>query len=227
MYWISDLSLSISQIFVVLEVSRSFFWFVQCEIKKLILAFFHLFRVIFVESFGCWCWCWESPYGSFISWNVVLNYSMIYHWLSKSWHSELNWLWQGSIWLLVMMNVVILSKRIHLSITLHVQSLLLWGSFDCSYPLFLVFTCRRFCLSFVQLAFTILFDLETMFKIWCLGFNGYFRRSVHKFELLLAVMTSLHVLPVFDPRHPLDGPIFYRTHMTYFQVGIQQLIIHL
>jgi len=64
-----------------------------------------------------------------------------------------------------------------------------------------------FSVFFPQLAFTILFDLETMFKIWCLGFRGYIRRSVHKFEFLLAVMTSLHVISYF-----------YRTHMTYFQV---------
>ena len=57
------------------------------------------------------------------------------------------------------------------------------------------------------MVFTVLFDLEAMFKIWCLGFNGYFKRSVHKFELVLTIGTTIHVVPWF-----------YRTHMTYFQV---------
>jgi hypothetical protein len=51
-----------------------------------------------------------------------------------------------------------------------------------------------FWLSF-QVAFTILFDLEAMFKIWCLGLYGYLRRSLHKFELLLAIGTTLHIIP--------------------------------
>jgi hypothetical protein len=60
---------------------------------------------------------------------------------------------------------------------------------------------------YVEVVFTALFDLEAIFKIWCLGLRGYFRRSIHKFELLLAVTTSLHIIP-----------IFYRTQCTYFQV---------
>lgn len=59
----------------------------------------------------------------------------------------------------------------------------------------------------LQLAFTVLFDLEAVFKIWCLGFQGYKKRPFHKFELLLAVGNTLHVVP------PL-----YRGHCTYFQV---------
>lgn len=58
-----------------------------------------------------------------------------------------------------------------------------------------------------QVVFTVLFDLEALFKIWCLGFHGYFRRSVHKFELLLVAGTTLHIIPAF-----------YRTQFTYFQV---------
>ncbi len=60
----------------------------------------------------------------------------------------------------------------------------------------------------LQLVFTILFDLEAAFKVWCLGLGGYYKRSVHKFELTLAVVTTLHMFP------PL-----YRTQVTYFQVS--------
>ena len=59
----------------------------------------------------------------------------------------------------------------------------------------------------LQVVFTALFDLEALFKIWCLGIHGYFRRSIHKFELTLALGTTLHIIPAF-----------YRTHFTYFQV---------
>nr|XP_022905001.1 sodium leak channel non-selective protein [Onthophagus taurus] len=60
---------------------------------------------------------------------------------------------------------------------------------------------------YIELGFTFLLDLETIFKIWCLGFRGYWKHSIHKFELLLAVGTSLHVI-----KH------FYMTGFTYFQV---------
>ena len=58
-----------------------------------------------------------------------------------------------------------------------------------------------------QVCFTLLFDLEAIFKIWCYGFHGYFKRSVHKFELILAICTTIHIIP-----------ICYRTQFTYFQV---------
>jgi len=54
----------------------------------------------------------------------------------------------------------------------------------------------------------VVFDLEALFKIWCLGLRGYVRRSVHKFELLLVVCTTLHLIPQL-----------FRTHMTYFQAS--------
>lgn len=52
-----------------------------------------------------------------------------------------------------------------------------------------------------------LFNLEALFKIWCLGFKPYFSRSIFKFELLLAIGTTLHLLPKF-----------YLSFLTYFQV---------
>ena len=58
-----------------------------------------------------------------------------------------------------------------------------------------------------QVVFTLVFDLEVLFKIWCLSFLGYIRRSLHKYELLLAVGTTLHIMPEL-----------YHTELTYFQV---------
>jgi hypothetical protein len=58
-----------------------------------------------------------------------------------------------------------------------------------------------------QVAFTVFLDLETLFKIWCLGFRGYYRHSIHKFELLLAIGTTLHIIPTL-----------YLSGLTYFQV---------
>ncbi|XP_061697803.1 sodium leak channel non-selective protein isoform X6 [Syngnathoides biaculeatus] len=59
----------------------------------------------------------------------------------------------------------------------------------------------------LQVAFTVLFDLEALLKIWCLGFSGYFSSSLHKFELLLVVGTTLHIYPDL-----------YHSQFTYFQV---------
>jgi len=58
-----------------------------------------------------------------------------------------------------------------------------------------------------QVAFTVLFDLEALLKIWCLGFNGYISSSLHKFESLLVVGTTLHIYPDL-----------YHSQFTYFQV---------
>lgn len=58
------------------------------------------------------------------------------------------------------------------------------------------------------MAFTIFLNLETLFKIWCLGWRGYFKHSIHKFELLLAIGTTLHVIPAL-----------YLSGFTYFQVS--------
>ncbi|XP_060663210.1 sodium leak channel NALCN isoform X2 [Drosophila nasuta] len=60
---------------------------------------------------------------------------------------------------------------------------------------------------YIEVAFTCLLDLETLFKIYCLGWRGYYKHSIHKFELLLAAGTTLHIVP-----------IFYLSGLTYFQV---------
>ncbi|XP_062711996.1 sodium leak channel NALCN isoform X2 [Aedes albopictus] len=60
---------------------------------------------------------------------------------------------------------------------------------------------------YIEMTFTFLLDLETLFKIYCLGWRGYFKHSIHKFELLLAIGTSLHIIPGL-----------YLSGFTYFQV---------
>ncbi|CAH1782033.1 unnamed protein product [Owenia fusiformis] len=59
-----------------------------------------------------------------------------------------------------------------------------------------------------EVVFTIIFNLETILKIWCLGFTSYFNRALHKFELVLAIGTTLHLIPVL-----------YRTEFAAFQVS--------
>lgn len=60
---------------------------------------------------------------------------------------------------------------------------------------------------YIELVFTFILDLETLFKIYCLGWRGYYKHSIHKFELLLAIGTTLHVIPGL-----------YLSPLTYFQV---------
>ncbi|XP_052870126.1 sodium leak channel NALCN [Anopheles cruzii] len=60
---------------------------------------------------------------------------------------------------------------------------------------------------YIEIAFTFFLDLETLFKIYCLGWRSYFKHSIHKFELLLAIGTTLHVIPAL-----------YLSGFTYFQV---------
>lgn len=65
-----------------------------------------------------------------------------------------------------------------------------------------------------QVAFTVLFDLEALLKIWCLGFTGYISSSLHKFESLLVVGTTLHIYPDL-----------YHSQFTYFQVWMHLLLL--
>ncbi|RWS30822.1 Sodium leak channel non-selective protein-like protein [Leptotrombidium deliense] len=48
---------------------------------------------------------------------------------------------------------------------------------------------------YAQIIMTLFFDFEVFLKVWCYGFTGYYRRSIHKFELLLAIGTTLHIIP--------------------------------
>jgi len=61
--------------------------------------------------------------------------------------------------------------------------------------------------TFFQVVYTIIFNFETLFKMVLLGFKEYFKHSYHKFELMLAVGTTLHIFPQF-----------YLSGLTYFQV---------
>jgi len=47
----------------------------------------------------------------------------------------------------------------------------------------------------LEIGFVIFYNLEVVFKIFCLSFKGYISRAMHKFEFLLAIMTTLHVMP--------------------------------
>ncbi|VDM31031.1 unnamed protein product [Hydatigera taeniaeformis] len=57
---------------------------------------------------------------------------------------------------------------------------------------------------FAELGFTMVFNLEAAFKIWCLGWRTYWSRSLFKFELMLCIGTTLHCIPQL-----------YRTEFTY------------
>lgn len=46
-----------------------------------------------------------------------------------------------------------------------------------------------------EIVFTLIFDLEAAFKIWCHGWRGYWKHSIHKFEFLLVVGTTIHIIP--------------------------------
>lgn len=61
---------------------------------------------------------------------------------------------------------------------------------------------------YIEVAFTIFLNFEALFKIWCLGFRGYFKQSIHKFEFLLAIGTSIHIIPGC-----------YLSVLTFFQVS--------
>lgn len=70
-------------------------------------------------------------------------------------------------------------------------------------------TLRRYY--YIEVVFTLLFDLEVLFKVFCLGFNSYIKRAIYKFEFILAVGTTLRLIPQL-----------YHTELTYFQVNIYQ-----
>ncbi|KAI0982869.1 hypothetical protein GJ496_009401 [Pomphorhynchus laevis] len=59
----------------------------------------------------------------------------------------------------------------------------------------------------IEIAFTIVFNIEACLKMFCFGFKNYLKRSMYKFELALCIGTSLHC---FD--------FFYRGLFTSFQV---------
>jgi hypothetical protein len=60
---------------------------------------------------------------------------------------------------------------------------------------------------YFKIAFTLLFDLEVLFKVFCLGFKSYIKRPIYKFEFILAIGTTIRLLPGL-----------YQTEFAYFQV---------
>ena len=47
----------------------------------------------------------------------------------------------------------------------------------------------------LEIGFVIFYNLEALFKIFCLSFRGYISRTIHKFEFLLCIMTTIHIFP--------------------------------
>nr|CAH8851159.1 unnamed protein product [Trichobilharzia regenti] len=60
---------------------------------------------------------------------------------------------------------------------------------------------------YAEILFTVLFNFEAVFKIWCLGWSNYWHRSLFKFELFLCIGTTIHCIP-----------LLYRTEFTYLAV---------
>jgi sodium leak channel non-selective protein len=60
---------------------------------------------------------------------------------------------------------------------------------------------------YIEVVFTLIFNLEALFKIFCLGFKSYIKRSIYKFEFILAIGTTIRLIP-----------FIYQTEFTYFQV---------
>lgn len=61
---------------------------------------------------------------------------------------------------------------------------------------------------YCELFMTFFFNAEVLLKICCYGFKGYFKLSIHKFELLLALGCTLHIIP----------KLFVTSFFTCFQV---------
>jgi hypothetical protein len=57
------------------------------------------------------------------------------------------------------------------------------------------------------MCFTVIFNLECLFKIISIGFNSYIKRTIYKFEFILAIGTTFRLIPHL-----------YQTELTYFQV---------
>uniref|UniRef100_A0A5S6QTC6 Ion transport domain-containing protein n=1 Tax=Trichuris muris TaxID=70415 RepID=A0A5S6QTC6_TRIMR len=52
---------------------------------------------------------------------------------------------------------------------------------------------------YIECGFTLFFDLECLFKIWCLTWHGYISRGLHKFEFILCVGSTLNIIkPLYD-----------------------------
>lgn len=59
-----------------------------------------------------------------------------------------------------------------------------------------------------EVGFTIFFNIETLFKIACLGFNCYWARTSHRFELFLAIGCTLNIIPALFMSELTDFQVF-------------------
>ncbi|OAF70964.1 CanIon [Intoshia linei] len=60
---------------------------------------------------------------------------------------------------------------------------------------------------YAEILFTMIFNMEALFKIFCIGFKRYIENNSYKFEFVLCIGTTIHIIP-----------IFYSTFFTYFQI---------
>uniref|UniRef100_A0A915CHN7 Ion transport domain-containing protein n=1 Tax=Parascaris univalens TaxID=6257 RepID=A0A915CHN7_PARUN len=67
---------------------------------------------------------------------------------------------------------------------------------------------RKLIYYYIEVAFTLLFNIECALKIFGFGWNGYIRRGLHKFELILCIGSTLNVVK----------PLYSTNIFTYFQV---------
>ncbi|KAI6220279.1 Sodium leak channel non-selective protein [Aphelenchoides besseyi] len=67
---------------------------------------------------------------------------------------------------------------------------------------------RRVTYYYIELGFTIAFNVECVIKVLCYGFRAFWKRNIYKFELVLCIGSSLNCVPYFYDRY-----VF-----TYFQV---------
>lgn len=59
-----------------------------------------------------------------------------------------------------------------------------------------------------EVAFTVFFNIETLFKISCLGFACYWTRTSHRFEFFLSIGCSLHIIPPLFMTELADFQVF-------------------
>lgn len=59
-----------------------------------------------------------------------------------------------------------------------------------------------------EVGFTIFFNIETLFKIACLGFNCYWTRTSHRFEFFLAIGCTINIIPALFMSELTDFQVF-------------------
>jgi len=59
-----------------------------------------------------------------------------------------------------------------------------------------------------EVGFTIFFNIEALFKIACLGFHYYWTRASHRFELVLAICCTIHIIPPLFMTELADFQVF-------------------